>query len=49
MIEGGKNESHIPKIFSNLLRPYNWKDKNLGAELNVYEIKGKHDKELKAQ
>ncbi len=48
MIEGGKNESHIPKIFSNLLRPLNWNDKNLGAELNVYEIKGKNDKELKS-
>ena len=48
MIVAGKNESHIPKIFSNILRPLNWQDKNLGAELNVYEIKGKKSKELKS-
>ncbi|MBN3035955.1 MAG: hypothetical protein JW861_10245 [Bacteroidales bacterium] len=44
----GGNESNIPKIFSNLLRPMNWKEKSLEAELNVYEVKGKKTKELKS-
>ena len=45
---GGGNESKIPKIFSDILRPLGWKEKNLEAELNVFEIKGKYHKELKS-
>ena len=45
IIEGGGNESNIPKILSNLMRPKGWLEKNLGAELSVFEIKGK-SKEL---
>ena len=45
---GGGNESRIPKIFNEILRPMGWKDKNLTAQLNVYELKGKKDKELKS-
>lgn len=41
LIKAGGNESHIPKIFSNILRPMGWQEKNMGAELNVFEIKGK--------
>lgn len=48
IIAGGGNESHIPKILSNVLRPLGWNEKNLSAELNVYEVKGKKSKELKA-
>lgn len=44
----GGNESRIPKIFSSILRPMGWNEKNLGAELNVYELKGKKSKELKS-
>ena len=44
----GGNESEIPKIFSNILRPLGWNEKNLNAELNVYEVKGKSSKELKS-
>jgi CRISPR-associated protein Csd2 len=33
---GCGSESHIPKIFSDILRPIGWSDKNLEAELNVY-------------
>lgn len=47
LVSGG-NESQIPKIFSDILRPLEWKEKNLSAELNVYEIKGKSSKELKS-
>ncbi|MBN1337788.1 MAG: restriction endonuclease [Bacteroidales bacterium] len=43
----GGNESHIPKLFSNLLRPLGWNEKNLTAELNVYEVKDKKTRELK--
>lgn len=46
-ISGG-NESHIPKIFSNILRPMGWDEKNLEAELNVYEIKGTKVKEFRS-
>lgn len=46
-ISGG-NESHIPKIFSNILRPMGWDEKNLEAELIVYEIKGTKEKEFKS-
>jgi hypothetical protein len=41
IMEAGGGESHIPKIFSNILRPMGWNEKNLAAELKVYEIKGK--------
>ncbi len=44
---GGKNESNIPKLFSNILRPLGWNEKNLKAELHVYEVKSKKEKELK--
>lgn len=44
----GGNESNIPKLFSDILRPMGWKEKNLEAELNVYEVKGKREKELKS-
>jgi CRISPR-associated protein Csd2 len=44
---GGGNESNIPKIFSDILRPMNWMDKNLEAELNVFEIKDSKHRELK--
>lgn len=43
----GGSESQIPKKFSELMRPMGWQEKNLGAELNVYEIKGKKEKELR--
>jgi hypothetical protein len=45
---GGGSESNIPKIFSDILRPMGWTDKNLEAELNVYEIKGTKQKEFKS-
>ena len=38
---GGGNESRIPKLFSDILRPMGWNEKNLDAELNVFEIRGK--------
>ena len=44
----GGSESQIPKIFSSILRPLGWSERNLGAELNVFEIKGKKKKELKS-
>jgi hypothetical protein len=47
IIEGGKNESHIPKLMSDLLRPMGWNEKNLSAELSVYELKGRGPKILK--
>ncbi|MCL4481505.1 MAG: hypothetical protein M1445_02570 [Bacteroidetes bacterium] len=31
----------MPKLFSDILRPMGWNEKNLDAELNVFEIKGK--------
>lgn len=45
---GGGRESNIPKNFSKILRPLGWGEKNLAAELNVYELIGKKSKELKA-
>lgn len=45
---GGGNESHIPKVFSDILRPMGWNEKNLEAELTIYEIKGKKEKEKKS-
>jgi CRISPR-associated protein Csd2 len=48
ILASGGNESHIPKIFSNILRPKGWNDKNLEAELNVFEIQGKSNKILKS-
>ncbi|MCX6236874.1 MAG: BglII/BstYI family type II restriction endonuclease [Bacteroidia bacterium] len=47
ILTAGGNESHIPKIFSDILRPMGWNEKNLGADLKVYEIKGR-SKELKS-
>jgi CRISPR-associated protein Csd2 len=41
LTEAGGNESNIPKLFSDIMRPLGWEEKNLGAELNVFEIKGK--------
>lgn len=38
---GGGNESRIPKLFSDILRPMGWNEKNLDAELYVFEIRGK--------
>lgn len=43
----GGNESHIPKLFSDILRPMGWNEKNMEAELHVYEVKGKAERELK--
>lgn len=48
ILVGGGNESRIPKHFSNLLRPKGWEEKNLSAELSVYELQGKKSKELKS-
>jgi hypothetical protein len=45
VIAGGGNESEIPKIMSRLLRPKNWLEKQLEAELTVYEIKNNDKKE----
>jgi len=45
---GGGNESNIPKLFSDILRPMNWNDKNLEAELSVYEIKDSKNREFKS-
>jgi hypothetical protein len=47
ILKSGGNESHIPKLFSEILRPMGWNEKNLEAELNIFEIKGKKSKELK--
>ena len=47
ILAAGGNESHIPKIFSRILRPMGWNEKNLEAELKVYEIQGKSNRELK--
>ena len=43
LLRQGGNESNIPKIFSSLLRPGGWNEKNLTAELVVYEIEKKKD------
>jgi hypothetical protein len=45
--EAGGSESHIPKLFSDILRPMGWNEKNLAAELKVYEVRGKSS-ELKS-
>jgi hypothetical protein len=42
----GGNESEIPKKLSDILRPQGWNERNLEAELSVYEVKGK-DRTLK--
>jgi hypothetical protein len=39
ILEAGGSESHIPKLFSEILRPMDWKEKNLSAELKVYEVR----------
>lgn len=41
IVIAGGNESPIPKIFSTILRPMGWTEKNLEAELRVFEVKGK--------
>ncbi|SRR5260221_9585693 len=41
ILASGGNESNIPKIFSDIMHPMGWNEKNLAAELNVYEVKGK--------
>lgn len=46
ILQAGGSESHIPKLFSEILRPMGWNEKNLSAELKVYEVKGK-EQELK--
>ena len=43
----GGSESNIPKTFSKILRPLGWEEKNLSAELNVFEVKNKDERELK--
>jgi len=48
ILASGGNESHIPKIFSNILRPLGWQERNLSAELNVFELRGKSNKEFKS-
>lgn len=45
--DAGGNESNIPKLFSDILRPMGWNEKNLEAKLEVFEIKGK-SRELKS-
>jgi hypothetical protein len=47
ILEAGGNESRIPKIWSEIMRPFGWEEKNLSAELKVYEVKGKNS-ELKS-
>jgi hypothetical protein len=47
MMEAGGSESHIPKLFTDILRPMGWNEKNLSAELKVYEVKGQSS-ELKS-
>ncbi len=44
----GGSESQIPKIFSDILRPLGWRERNLASELNVFEIKSKKVRELKS-
>ena len=36
----GGNESDIPKRMSEILRPLGWNERNLAAELSVYEMRG---------
>ena len=48
ILASGGNESQIPKLFSEILRPMGWSEKNLEAELNVYEINGRDGKVLKS-
>ncbi len=48
ILAAGGNESHIPKLVSEIMRPMGWEEKNLGAELNVFEYKGKSTKELRS-
>ncbi|HAQ20747.1 MAG TPA: hypothetical protein DCR40_16175 [Prolixibacteraceae bacterium] len=47
ILASGGNESQIPKLFSDILRPMGWNEKNLEAKLEVFEIKGK-SRELKS-
>lgn len=48
MITAGGSESQIPKTFSNILRPLGWNEKNLEAELKVYEKLNRTNRELKS-
>lgn len=48
VIKLGGNESNIPKKFSEILKPMGWQEKQLEAELNVFEVKNKKEKELKS-
>jgi hypothetical protein len=44
ILDAGGNESRIPKILSEIMRPMGWEEKNLSAELNVFERKGGESK-----
>lgn len=44
LLKAGGNESNIPKIVSKIVRPKGWLERNLTAELNVFEIDGKTKK-----
>jgi hypothetical protein len=46
--KGGGNESQIPKLFSEILEPMGWAERNLEAELNIYEVRNSRQKELKS-
>lgn len=43
----GGNESQIPKIMSDILRPKGWAESKLEATLEVFEVAGKHRKSVK--
>lgn len=43
----GGNESRIPKMFASILKPLGWSEKNLTAELNIFESHGREEKILK--
>lgn len=47
ILASGGNESQIPKLFSDILRPMGWNEKKLEAKLEVFEIKGR-SRELKS-
>ena len=47
IIAAGGNESNIPKIFSDILRPKGWSEENLMAELVIYEVEKKKDPAFK--
>jgi len=41
ILESGGNESKIPQNFADIMRPLGWEEKNLAAQLQVFEVKGK--------